>query len=284
MNHHPILSPSDSGMIFEFSHFNYDAHAGIWKKENIIAHPFIKLNIFIEGSFSVFCDGTLHQPIYGDICFFPPMKMHYGQVKEPMHIQYYQLDIDRHVFTSIPEGTALLERLIRETNQKDSFLRPNPQEKERVIGLCREIEESIRNRAPYLAYAKIIELLSFLDLLYQNASHSTGIAYSLRTAQAIRYIEDHYAEPLPLSQMATHLGISVSFLSRIFKKELGITLHEYLNQYRILKSLEFLKQQSVTESGYLCGFCDTSHFISVFKQYMKTTPMQYKNLHCCHDE
>ena len=65
----------------------------------------------------------------------------------------------------------------------------------------------------------------------------------------------------------------------IFKKEIGIPIHEYLNQYRISKSLSLLKTHTVTEVGYVCGFCDNSHFISIFKKYIGTTPMQYKKQH-----
>ena len=138
MNHISLLS--DPALdILEFSHFNYDAPAGLWKKENVIVRNCIKLNIFIEGSFSVFCDGTLHRPIYGDVCFLPPMKMHYGQLKEAMHIQYYQIDIGCGIFSAIPDGDRLLARLIEKTEQKESFLRPDTANKEKILELTSKI-------------------------------------------------------------------------------------------------------------------------------------------------
>ena len=274
MNHISILSDPEQG-ILEFSHFNYDAPAGIWKKENIIVRPCIKLNIFVEGSFSVFCDNALHQPILGDVCFLPPMKMHYGQIKKAMHVHYYQLDIGCNIFSDIPDGERLLARLIEKTEQKESFLRPDTANKEKILELCRQIEFAIQKNEKFLAYAKVIELLALLDSLYPVAAQTTGVSYSMRTAQTIQYIEDHFAENLSVAQISKELGISTSFLSRIFKREIGVPIHEYLNQYKILKSIEFLKNHSVTESAYLCGFCDTSHFISVFKKHMKITPMVY---------
>ncbi len=276
MDHFPLMQSENPNEILYFSHFDYDAPAGKWKKENVIVLDRIKINVFVEGTFSVFSDGTLHQPILGDVCVLPPMKMHYGQIKIPMHINYYQLDIGLSVFAAIPGGATLLERLLRVVTHNDSFLQPEPEQKDAVLSLCQEIEVAIRKDALFLAYAKVIELLCLLDFLYSRPTRQTGGAFSLRVAQTVRYLEEHYAQSITVKELAEEIGISPSFLCRTFKKETGVSVHEYLNQYRVLKSVEFLKNHSVTETGYLCGFCDSSHFISVFKKNMRMTPMQYK--------
>ena len=89
MIHFPILKSTNSNSILEFFHFDMDALAGTWKKENVIMRDCLKINVFVEGSFSVFSDEMLHYPIYGDIFLLPPMKMHYGQITKQMHINYY---------------------------------------------------------------------------------------------------------------------------------------------------------------------------------------------------
>ena len=145
--------------------------------------------------------------------------------------------------------------------------------------MCEEIETALRKEEAFLAYAKVIEFLSMLYPLYQNPTSVARADFSLRTSQIIRYIEKHYAEDVTITEIATELGVSASFLSRIFKKEIGIPIHEYLNQYRISKSLSLLKTHTVTEVGYICGFCDSSHFVSIFKKHTDMTPMQYKKQH-----
>jgi len=279
MIHFPILKSTNANSILEFSHFDMDARVGTWKKENVIMRDCLKINVFIEGSFSVFSDEILHYPIYGDICLLPPMKMHYGQITKQTHINYYQLDIGRDTFSAIPDDNLLIDRLIDLTSHKDSFLRPSPEKGKDALRLCGEIETALRKEEAFLAYAKVIEFLSMLYPLYQNPTSVARADFSLRTSQIIRYIEKHYAEDVTITEIATELGVSASFLSRIFKKEIGIPIHEYLNQYRISKSLSLLKTHTVTEVGYLCGFCDNSHFISIFKKYIGTTPMQYKKQH-----
>ena len=279
MIHFPILKSKNANAILEFSHFDMDALAGTWKKENIIMRNNLKINVFVEGSFSVFSDEILHYPVYGDICLLPPMKMHYGQITKQMHINYYQLDIGRDALSAIPDGNLLIDRLIDLTAHADSFLRPSPEKGKEALRLCEEIETALRKEEAFLAYAKVIEFLSMLYPLYQNPTSVARADFSLRTSQIIRYIEKHYAEDVTITEIAKELGVSASFLSRIFKKEIGIPIHEYLNQYRISKSLSLLKTHTVTEVGYICGFCDNSHFISIFKKYIGTTPMQYKKQH-----
>ncbi|MBQ8311294.1 MAG: helix-turn-helix transcriptional regulator [Clostridia bacterium] len=53
-------------------------------------------------------------------------------------------------------------------------------------------------------------------------------------------------------------------------------VHEYLTRYRTVQASYLLKQHSVTEVSYLCGFCDSSHFIAVFKGYYGITPAEYQ--------
>ena len=279
MDHRQIVPNADERTFIAFSHFDHDAPAGLWKKKNVVIWDHIKINVFIESPFSVFSDGVLHHPAYGDICLFSPMKMHYGQITRDMHVNYYEFDIGCEAFSSVPGGDGLIERLLSLVAHTDSFLRPSPESRETVFRLCREIEDSVKKDEMHLAYAKIIEFLSLLCTLYLHPLRLAGEHFSLRTSQALSYIEKNYAENITVEKIAAALGVSASFLCRVFKKEMAMTVHEYLSQYRISKALSLLEAHSVTETGYLCGFCDNSHFISVFKKHMKITPMQYKNAH-----
>jgi len=276
MYHIPIQKSTDRDHIIEFSHFDTDAPAGTWKKEHVIMLNSFKINVFIEGKFSVFTDDALNYPVYGDICVLPPMKMHYGQITEFTHINYYQLDVGLKAFSAVPGGDRLTGQLLEVMAGHDSFLRPDAKSRDNVLNLCREIELSVAKGEYYLAYAKVIELLTLLHSLYLRPTNTVGVAYSLRTADTLRYIETNYGENISLKQISASLGVSTSYLSRIFKKEIGVTIHEYLNQYRISKSISLLKTNSVTDVGYTCGFCDNSHFISIFKKYIGMTPLEFK--------
>ena len=276
MIHVPIKPQAEPSSVLEFSHYDRHAPAGLWKKEDVITRDLIKINVFVEGSFSIFTDGALYHPATGDVCVLAPMKMHYGQITTPMHINYSQLDVGTGALSGVPDGSLLLERLADLTARENSFLRPTAEKRAAILGLCEEIEGAIRAQTLSLAFAKVVELLHTLYPLYLNPTSPGGAPFTLRTAQVIRYIEQHYGESVTIKDLAATLGVSASFLSRIFKRESGFTVHEYLNRYRILRSTEWLKTRSVTDTAYACGFSDNSHFIALFKKHMKQTPLQYK--------
>ena len=271
-----ILPDDSRDRMLRFSHYDKDAVAGQWKKENVIVLDSIKINVFLEGRFSVFSDGKLHQPIYGDLCVLSPRKMHYGQILAQTHINYYEIDVGLHAFDAIPDGERMIGQLLETVTLRDAFARPDPQSRERVLTLCREIEGSLSQNERALAYAKVIELLFLFQRLYSTSNLLPGIAFSYHTAKAVQYLEAHYAERISVEDLAATCHVSSSYLSRVFKKETGRGLHEYLNQYRILKAASLLEDHSVTETAYLCGFSDSSHFISVYKKYMNVTPMHSK--------
>ena len=72
--------------------------------------------------------------------------------------------------------------------------------------------------------------------------------------------------------------LSPSYLSRIFKKETGYTINEYLIQVRIEKAKRLLhrKDLRVTDVADAVGFDDQSYFTKVFRRMVGTTPLKYK--------
>ena len=81
-----------------------------------------------------------------------------------------------------------------------------------------------------------------------------------------------------LNALAIQLGIHPVYLSTMFPKYFGMTYAEYVRKVKVKKSLGFLqiKQLSMTEIAYECGFADQSHFIRCFKKQMRCTPSQFR--------
>ena len=77
---------------------------------------------------------------------------------------------------------------------------------------------------------------------------------------------------------AKKFGISCSYLSRVFKKYMGMNYTDYLTALRISRAKNLLNAgATVTEACYECGFSDCSHFSAVFKAQVGVTPLKYKS-------
>ena len=275
MIHIPLIDTQNESRMIEFTHYSQPAAAGTWKKENIISRSNLKINIFVSGEFSVFADEKSHRPIYGDIAIFPPYKLHCGQILKDTFTDYYQLDVGMLALDMVPGGMGLLEQLAR-FGANGSFLRPEENAIREMMQLCNQLQEQVRLRNMPMAFAKTVELLSLLCRLYQEGGKRAEFCLSLHTQRTLKYIESHYSESITIATLSGTTGVSTSYLSRIFRQETGMGIHEYVNQYRITKAAVMLRSQSISDVAYQCGFSDCSHFISVFKKQFGCTPKAYQ--------
>ena len=96
--------------------------------------------------------------------------------------------------------------------------------------------------------------------------------------EAVTYIRFNIDQPLSLSHIADTLGVHPSHLSRAFKKELGMTLTEYINKLRIEEAKYLLDQGnvSVTDAALSVGFTDPNYFSKVFTKWEHVTPHDYR--------
>ena len=96
----------------------------------------------------------------------------------------------------------------------------------------------------------------------------------------MEYINLHYSEKIFLSDIADVLNYSESLLSKRFRRVTQMTFNEYLNRFRIQKSIEYMKKGTygLTEISDICGFSDYKYFSTVFKKYTGYTPSQFTNM------
>ena len=95
---------------------------------------------------------------------------------------------------------------------------------------------------------------------------------------AIDYIRSHIQENLTVESIADSLSLNSSYLSKLFKQEMGITLSRYIRDQKInvaCNMLRHLDESSLTIANYL-GFSSQSHFIQVFKKSTGLTPEEYR--------
>ena len=96
--------------------------------------------------------------------------------------------------------------------------------------------------------------------------------------QACAYIQQNYTRSFSLEELSETIGVSKSYLSRIFKMDTGIPLWDYLNRYRIQKAKELLliTDESITAIAADVGYEDTSYFSRVFHEIAGCSPRAYR--------
>lgn len=97
------------------------------------------------------------------------------------------------------------------------------------------------------------------------------------TKDAIRYMEEHYAEDFSGEKLAQDMGFSRSYLCHVISKVTGQSLTENLLYVRCRKARELLRKGvPVGEVVYLAGFKNTSYFCRTYKRMMGATPSAHR--------
>lgn len=92
------------------------------------------------------------------------------------------------------------------------------------------------------------------------------------------YIYDNLHTKLSLETLSEIAGLSPSYLSKLFHKEVGLTVSAYITKKRIEAAgnmLKFSDYSCIDISNYLC-FSSESHFIQVFRKHTGYTPKVYR--------
>ncbi|MBQ6892270.1 MAG: helix-turn-helix transcriptional regulator, partial [Clostridia bacterium] len=94
---------------------------------------------------------------------------------------------------------------------------------------------------------------------------------------ALVYIDAHLDQRIGLEEMAALCGLSCSYFSRVFCRDVGEGFRDYLNRRRIEEAKALLEKPGATVSQVSdrLGFTDISYFVKVFKKYEGITPKSY---------
>lgn len=93
------------------------------------------------------------------------------------------------------------------------------------------------------------------------------------------YINENYMSEISFSDLAKVAHVSRSYLSTLFKKEVGCSFREYLVKFRIEKAAEILHRKNIqlSEVALLVGYEDYAQFSKMFKKYKGCSPKKYKS-------
>ena len=140
------------------------------------------------------------------------------------------------------------------------------------------------------------ELITMLNRISKSTSntgnhsvtdkHSVADSHSVQTTieKIIDYINtkisiEHEADP-DLETISKKFSISPSYISRIFKKQIGMGFKEYIISLKISNAKKLMNSEdlSITEIAYHSGFSDSNYFSTVFKKNEGISPTEYMNL------
>ncbi|MDR0405554.1 MAG: response regulator [Clostridiales bacterium] len=96
--------------------------------------------------------------------------------------------------------------------------------------------------------------------------------------KVIAYIEEHYSESITSNDVARHVNLSTKYFGNYFKRHVGENFVNFVNRYRIEKSIEFMAddRNTITAICEMVGFKNQTYFYNLFRKYYHLSPFKYK--------
>ena len=138
-----------------------------------------------------------------------------------------------------------------------------------LISQYHEIDnEWLRRGFGYLMKIRGLFLLILHQILDILLNEKNPCNMDCRIQKSLRYISEHYSEPLTINLMAELANLNPVYYGALFKESVGMTFKQYLNSIRLNYAENMLKsgEYSVGEVGLQCGFSDIFYFSKVFKE------------------
>ena len=135
---------------------------------------------------------------------------------------------------------------------------------------------SDNDREILLALSKFYFVLSEIT---PKLAKKENIIFNPKIISSIQYIEQHYHDRITIEELATNVQMSVSRFFPFFKRELGVTPIDYINNYRISQAILLLighKSKSIEDIAELTGFESSAYFRRVFKKNTGISPREYR--------
>lgn len=193
--------------------------------------------------------------------------------------------IDESILLPLTQNKLTFPRFLDQTNPYFSSFRSCYQQIGRIFSHNNETlitgEQILTGNA--IAQLQIkAGLLQMIGILMEAGlmCHSPGAESQKITAikTVLTYITDHYQDKLYVQDLASQVNMNEQYFCRFFKRSIGKTPIDYINDYRLNKVIRLLESTDspVTEICLECGFNNMGNFQRLFKRKTGTTPLQYR--------
>ena len=153
----------------------------------------------------------------------------------------------------------------------------------RVDEIIKRLKEECQRKEAYSTemkscYARELAItIARMRNRYENKEDKSPVI-----ATALAYIKEHSSEKISLSDVANVCDVSVAYLSRRFKSDLGIGFSDYISMQRLERAEAMLREHpemSITEVAFSSGFNDSNYFSDKFKKTYGVSPLRYRKEH-----
>lgn len=260
---------------FQLSH-NRDPY---FRTMEFHAHDFLELYYFLDGSVTYYIEDQVYDLCPGDLLIIPAGKMHRPVIANE-HAAYERmvLWITPQYLQSIDSPAGDLQKNLQKVGEHGYCVPFRGDETVFVTALLKKLLYMQKNDTDPKFCAGAVELYLWTIFRSYGVIDTTHRNETQVIPQVIRYITEHFSEPLTLEDIAAEFFVSKSYLNRHFKAYTNSTVYAYIMALRLTHARRMLREGTpAVEAGRECGFSDYSTFYKAFKTQTGLSPQQFKS-------
>jgi len=270
--------------IVAFHKTNFDA-----QNTDFHLHNFYELYLFLHGDVNYFIEQSAYNLKKGNLLIINNHEIHRATFLSDSFYERLVIHVSPSLVSSLstPE-TNLNNCFTNRINGTNNILTFNNKQLEYYTYLATNLINCI-NEDNYgndvLVNSYISQILVMVNKQYNQFEHSAEDFYSenpllsKNLREILSYINNNISDDLSLEILEKTFSMNRYHLSRMFKKETGSTVYNYILLKRISLAKQLLTEgNNVTEVCMMCGFKDYSNFIRTFKKITGYSPAKYNKL------
>ncbi len=249
------------------------------------SHTTFEISLILEGKISYQINGCELTLSPGDVVIIPPGLKHLWVSREEHTVVFgYMCFISCKGMQPRRQRNLLLNALenhnyhIHKFSQYDNCIK-NMIELFSLKSVF--MKEEVRN-LQMLSYIHLFKMLlpKWKDS-EKPVNNFSGASDNEKFIEQVRYyIHDNISRSITLSELNKHFGLSKDYINRLFKKEKGVTIGQYITELRIGNAIERLitTNHSIKTIAIKTGFVDLNYFCYIFKKHTGKTPGEYRRI------
>lgn len=248
-------------------------------------HPEIEITYVQKGTMCYKVNHMVYHLKEGDIVFNNSGALHSGTMENQKDCAYIPVTFDSRLIYGFFQSTVnskYVDPVIQDSmlpaiciDQSEPWHKPFREYLLRIIDLDEK-------KPDFYELDITICLQSMWRLLLEHityepqASRENSLEYD-RIKKILSYIEENYQNKITLNDIAGHIHLCESECTRLFKRHMNTTLFAFLQEYRIERSLEFLRADlPVSAVADKAGFSDPNYYSKVFAKIKGCSPREYR--------
>lgn len=262
-----------------------DINTGFDSRNVLHNHDGYELFLLLNGKVNLYSEGDGKTLARGDLVCVKTRCFHHARLISSDVYDRVVINFKESVLEKLSTDKTDLGRCFQQVPMgKLNYLHLDEEQVQQFLKYAKELQATLNDTGfgtDVLSYALLTQILVLINRCgsEETKQEYTGIMPRL-VSETFAYIDKHLSEELSLNVLEKELQYNGVYISRCFKKVMGITLQQYIIAKRCALAQQYLAQgYSPCDACFMTGFNNYSSFSRTFLQQTGVSPKKYQLKH-----